>query len=258
MILHAVEMGEGAPVVVLHGLLGQARNFGAVQRRIAGGRRVIALDLRNHGASPHGMGMTYPEMALDVAETLAGLGVGACAVIGHSMGGKVAMMLALTRPDLVARLLVADIAPVPSPPRFAPIIAAMRGLDLRDGMTRGEADAALAGAVPEAGMRGFLLQNMRFGGVPAWKCGLEEIAAGLGEVLDWPAVAGRYEGPALFLGGARSDYIRAEDRGVIKELFPRARMAVLRDAGHWLHADNPEGFVAVVEAFLGGVRIFIS
>lgn len=243
-------MGEGPPVVLLHGLFGQARNFGAVQRRVAGARRVIALDLRNHGASPHAAGMSYAAMAADVVETLGAMGALPCALIGHSMGGKVAMAVALTRPEAVARLMVADIAPVPSPPRFAPIIAAMRGMALHEGMTRAEADAALVGAVPEAGMRGFLLQNMRFGGVPAWKVGLEEIEAGLGDILGWPEFGAVYDGPTLFLGGARSDYILPEHRPVIRGLFPNARMAVLRDAGHWLHADNPEGFIGVVEAFL--------
>ncbi len=251
-MLRGIDLGGGPPVVILHGLFGQARNFGVVQRRIAATRRVIALDLRNHGASPHAMGMTYAEMAGDVVATLAAMGVGPCALIGHSMGGKVAMTVALTRPEVVGRLLVADIAPVPSPPRFAAIIAAMRGVALRDGLTRTEADAALAGVVTDAGMRGFLLQNMRFGGVPEWKLGLDEIAAGLADVLDWPSFDTTYDGPALFLGGARSDYILPEYRPAIRALFPRARMATLRDAGHWLHADNPEGFIAVLEAFLGG------
>ena len=250
MMLHGVALGEGPPVVLLHGLFGQARNFGAVQRRISRRRRVIALDLRNHGASPHGAGMSYAAMAADVVETLGAIAALPCALIGHSMGGKVAMAVALTRPDAVARVLVADIAPVESPPRFAPIIAAMRRMDLREGMTRAEADAALVAAVPDAAMRGFLLQNMRFGGLPAWKVGLAEIEAGLGDILGWPDFGTAYGGPALFLGGARSDYILPAHRPVIRGLFPNARLAVLRDAGHWLHADNPEGFIGVVEAFL--------
>ena len=251
MILEGIAMGEGAPVVLLHGLFGQARNFGAIQRRLAAGHRVIALDLRNHGASPHAAGMTYPVMAADVLETLAAMGALPCALVGHSMGGKVAMAAALSRPDAVSRLLVADIAPVPSPPRFAPIIAAMRGLALTAGLTRGDADAALAVAVPEAAMRGFLLQNLRFGAVPAWRAGLGEIADGLADILDWPVFGTTYDGPALFLGGARSDYIRPAHRPLIRALFPAARMATLKDAGHWLHADNPEGFLAVLGAFLG-------
>ncbi len=252
MKLEAIVLGEGPPVVLLHGLFGQARNFGAIQRRLAGVRRVIALDLRNHGGSPHAAGMRYAAMAADVRETLAGLGALPAAVIGHSMGGKVAMALALTAPEAVSRVLVADIAPVGNPPRFAPIIAAMRALVLTPDLTRAAADAALAEAVPDASMRGFLLQNLRFGAAPAWRPGLAEIADGLDDILGWPEFGATYDGPALFLGGARSDYILPEHRPVIRALFPRARMAVLKDAGHWLHADNPEGFLAVVEAFLNG------
>jgi pimeloyl-ACP methyl ester carboxylesterase len=167
------------------------------------------------------------------------------------MGGKVAMATALSEPAAVTRLLVADIAPVANPPHFAPIVAAMRGLALTPGLTRAAADAALAGAVPEAGMRAFLLQNLRFDHAPHWRPGLAEIAAGLADVLDWPAFGARYDGPTLFLAGARSDYIRPEHRPAIRALFPQARVATLKDAGHWLHADNPEGFLAVVGAFLG-------
>jgi pimeloyl-ACP methyl ester carboxylesterase len=243
-------MGTGAPVVLLHGLLGQGRNFGLVQRRLAATRRAIALDLRNHGDSPHAFGMDYRTMAADVVETLAGLDALPCAFAGHSMGGKVAMATALTAPAAVTRLLVADIAPVANPPHFAPIVAAMRGLALTPGLTRAAADAALAGAVPEAGMRAFLLQNLRFDHAPHWRPGLAEIAAGLADVLDWPDFAASYDGPTLFLAGARSDYIRPEHRPAIRALFPQARMASLKDAGHWLHADNPEGFLAVAGAFL--------
>lgn len=251
MRLHAVEMGEGRPAVMLHGLLGQARNFGAVQRRLAAGRRVIALDLRNHGASPHAEGMSYRDTAADVAETLAALGALPAAVIGHSMGGKVAMALALTRPEAVARVLVADIAPVANPPRFGPLLAAMRDLPLHRGMTRGEAEAALAGAVPDRGMRGFVVQNFVPGERPHWKVGLQEIIAGLDEILGWPQFDATYDGPALFLSGERSDYLLPEHRPGIRALFPRARFATLKDAGHWVHADNPEGFIGVAEAFLG-------
>jgi pimeloyl-ACP methyl ester carboxylesterase len=251
MILEATILGEGPPVALLHGLLGQARNFGAIQRRLAAQHRVIALDLRNHGASPHAPGMSYPEMAADVRQSLAARDALPAAIIGHSMGGKVAMALALTAPDAVSRLMVADIAPVPNPPRFGPMIAAMRALPLHDGMTRAAADAALSEVVPDPGMRAFVLQNLTFGGMPAWKPDLTAIAEGLPDILGWPDFGTTYDGPTLFLGGARSDYILPEHRPLIRALFPRARIATLKDAGHWLHADNPEGFLAVVESFLG-------
>ena len=147
MKLNAVEAGEGPPVALLHGLFGQAGNFGAVQRRLAATHRMIALDLRNPAARPHAEGMGYAAMARDVLETLDGLGALPCRLVGHSMGGKVAMMAALTRPQAVARLVVADIAPVAYPPRLRGYLAAMRAVALAPGLTRAAADAALQGEV---------------------------------------------------------------------------------------------------------------
>ena len=252
MILNAVSMGEGPPIVVLPGLFGQAGNFGVVQRRLARDFRVIVMDLRNHGASPHARGMGYAALAGDVRATLEHLGLSACGILGHSMGGKVAMVLALTAPDVVGRLLVADIAPVAHPPRFRAIAAAMAGIPLTPGLTRADADARLTDAVADAATRAFLLQNLRVGAAPAWKIGLAEITAGLPEIEGFPALdVPPFGGTALFLSGARSDFVRPEHRPVIRGLFPAARFVTLKDAGHWLHADNPDGFVAVASAFFG-------
>ncbi len=251
MILHSATRGDGPVLVMLHGLFGQSGNFGVVQRRLAeGGRRVVALDLRNHGASPHAPGMHYHTMAEDVAETLATLGLPPCAVLGHSMGGKVAMALALRHPATVSRLLVADIAPVRYPPHLASFARAMLALKLSPDLTRAEADAALSATVDDEGVRAFLLHNLRLGVEPRWRIGLAEIASAMDEIQDWPAPdAPPYRGPALFLAGARSDYVLPEHRPAIRALFPAARFATLKNAGHWLHADDPAGFVAVAAAF---------
>jgi pimeloyl-ACP methyl ester carboxylesterase len=254
MILHAIEMGAdnpGTPLVLLHGLFGQARNFGQIQRTLAQRWRIVALDMRNHGASPHGSDMRYGTLAADVYETLDTMGALPALVMGHSMGGKAAMRLALTRPDAVTRLLVSDIAPVVYPPRNHPLVAAMNAVPLHDGLTRGEADAALADAVPDASLRAFLLQNLRFGSPPEWRIGLQEIAAALPDLEGWdgPAEA-TYAGRTLIVAGAESPYIRAEDRPLIRTLFPAARFVTVKHAGHWVHADNPAGFLAVLEAFL--------
>lgn len=257
MILHAIQAGPapdpgGPPLVLLHGLFGQARNFGQIQRALAQRWRVIALDLRNHGASPHAPDMRYATLAADVLETLAALAAAPAVLIGHSMGGKVAMRAALAQPAAVARLLVADIAPVAYPPRNAPIVAAMRAIPLRDGLTRAAADAALAAAVPDAAVRAFLLQNLRFGAPPAWRIGLTEIAAALADLKGWDGEgAAPYPGRTLFVAGETSDFIRRADRPAIRALFPAARFVTVKRAGHWLHADNPAAFLAVVEAFLG-------
>jgi esterase len=253
MILHAIEAGQGAPVVLLHGLFGSARSLGVVQRALAPRYRTIAPDLRNHGASPHAGEMTYKAMAADVLETLQHLGALPAALIGHSMGGKTAMLLALTRPGSVTRLLVADIAPVPYVHDNDRIVRTLLALPLTPGLTRAAADAAWADAVPDAAMRAFLLQNLAFGEHPRWRIGLPEIAAAIPALEGWDAPpALTYAGPTVFVSGERSDYVRRDDRPAIRAMFPGARFVTLKDAGHWLHADNPKGFVAVVETFLAG------
>lgn len=250
MILHTVEMGEGPPLLLLHGLFGAARNWGGIQKQLARRRRVLAMDLRNHGDSPHAAGMGYAAQARDVAETLAARHAQGAAVVGHSMGGKVAMALALGHGGLVSRLVVADIAPRRYAPALRPYVAAMRALELRPGLTRREADAALAVAVPEAGIRAFLLQSLDFAGeTPRWTLGLAEIAAAMGEVEDF-AVQGQFGGPTLVLSGDRSDYVAPADHAAFQRLFPAARFAVVERAGHWLHADNPQGFLQALEEFL--------
>jgi pimeloyl-ACP methyl ester carboxylesterase len=252
MRLAVTSMGEGPPVALLHGLLGAGQNFGAVQKALAGeGRRVLALDLRNHGGSPHAATMTYPEMAADVAETLAAEGAWPAAAVGHSMGGKVAMALALARPEGVERLLVADISPVAYPtPLFTAYIAAMQAIPLRPGLARREADAALVPAVPNPALRAFLLQNLLFqADPPRWRIGLEEIAAALPDIGGWPTFAGRYHGRVLSLAGDRSDYVKPEHHAAFRALFPAVDFATM-PAGHWLHAENPAAFLAQVQAFL--------
>jgi esterase len=167
------------------------------------------------------------------------------------MGGKVAMQAALTQSDAVARLIVADIAPVAYPPHHRAIAEAMAALPLSPGMTRAQAGSALSEAVPDAAMRAFLLQNLELGAAPAWRIGLTEIIAALPVIEGWQTPAdARYGGSTIFMAGAASDYIRAEHRPAIRALFPNARFVTLKNAGHWLHAENPSGFVAVVEAFL--------
>ncbi|MBP0493081.1 alpha/beta fold hydrolase [Pararoseomonas indoligenes] len=248
MILNAVEAGEGPVLVLLHGLFGQARNFGVLQRRLAaGGRRVVALDMPNHGASPHAAAMDYRLMADAVAKTLAAMGIPRAAVMGHSMGGKAAMMLALTRPELVARLLVADIAPVSYPSRWVPLVEAMRGVP--PGMPRAEVDAALASAEPDAGVRAFILTN-RKPDASGWRIGLEEISATLPAIMGWEAPDNAtFDGPTLVVAGEHSRYIRTENRPTFRALFPHARFLTLKGASHWLHADQPDAFAAVVEGF---------
>ncbi len=251
MILAGTELGSGQPVALLHGLFGAAANFGTVQKQLAERHRVITLDLRNHGASPHAPYMSYPAMAEDVLESLRARNALPCVLVGHSMGGKVAMAAALEAPGAISRLLVADIAPVTYPPVFRTYAQAMAALRLTSDLTRIVADRALAATVESPAVRAFLLQNLRFGAQPGWRIGLDAIAAGLHVLEGWPDLdENAYPGPALFVSGARSDYILPEHRPIIRAMFPAARFVTLKNAGHWLHADNPEGFVSLVDAFL--------
>lgn len=241
------------PVVLLHGLFGQSRNLGVVARGLAAeGQRVLSLDLRNHGQSPHAPDMRYPTMAADVFETLDARGALPAVVIGHSLGGKVAMRLALDAPHSVSRLVVADIAPRPYEPHFRALSEAMAALDLSS-LTRASADAALAAAVPgiDAPLRAFLLANAAMGPGGRWRIGLQEIRDALADIEAWPDTAGRtYTGPALALTGARSACVRPSDHALLRALFPTIEFVAVPDAGHWLHADNPAGVTQALARFL--------
>ena len=238
--------GTGSPVVVLHGLYGSARNLNGLARALAASHQVLSMDLRNHGDSAHDAAMDYPAMAADVLETMDAHGVPCAAIAGHSMGGKVAMRLALQAPERVSRLVVADIAPVAYPSHFGGFTRAM--LAVPPSASRSEADAQLAPDVPEAALRGFLLHNFRPG--LGWRIGLANIAAALPDIETWPEASGIFNGPVLFVTGARSGYVSAEHRPVILRLFPAARFVSLKDAGHWLHAEQPAVFNATVMQFL--------
>jgi pimeloyl-ACP methyl ester carboxylesterase len=251
VILHAEVTGAGAPVALLHGLFGRARNLAAVARGLAGTHRVIALDLRNHGDSPHAPGMAYPDLAGDVLATLAALDGLPASLLGHSMGGKTAMACALLAPGSVRRLLVADIAPVAYAHHNRAVAAALQAIPLQPGLTLAQAAAFLAAAVPEAAIRGFLLQNLMPGEAPHWRIGLADIAAGMADIEGWPDLpaAAAFPGPALFVNGARSEYVTGAHRQRARQYFPAARFVTLKDAGHWLHADQPAAFLQVVQAF---------
>jgi pimeloyl-ACP methyl ester carboxylesterase len=251
--LSAREYGAGSPVLILHGLFGSRTNWQGFARQLASAHRVIVPDLRNHGSSPHAEGMTYPELAEDVRALMGRLGLASAALLGHSMGGKVAMALALAQPGVVERLIALDIAPVVYRHDYTPLIDALLGLELGTLGDRREAEARLAAAIPSRPLRQFLLQNLRHGpGGYDWRIDLRAIRAALSDLLGfpgWPA-GRRYAGPALFLAGERSDYLRPEHQGRILELFPAARVERVARAGHWLHAERAEEVLERVRAFL--------
>lgn len=254
-MLHCLTYAPAAPtatpMLIVHGLFGSARNWGVIARRMAADRRVIAPDMRNHGDSPWAGSHGYDDLAADMAEIIADAG-GPIDVVGHSMGGKAAMMLALTRPDLVRSLVVADIAPVAYGHSQIPLIHAMRDLDLTGLSARSQADARLADAVPDPGTRAFLLQSLDLkADPPRWKLNLDVLETEMARITGWPEISGCFDGPVLFLSGAESTYLRPDHRATIKALFPAARFAKLPGAGHWLHADKPREFEGTLHAFLG-------
>ncbi|CUW41381.1 putative esterase [Magnetospirillum sp. XM-1] len=256
MKLNAIEAGpdapNGVPLLILHGLLGSARNWGAVVKALGETRRVLALDMPNHGSSPWSEVMDYPFMAREVAAVIEHLG-GRAAVMGHSMGGKAAMTLALSRPEMVERLVVVDIAPVTYNHTFAPFVKAMRAAPLAEATSRGEIEAALARTVLDKGVRAFLMQNLEGGaGGYRWRPNLAVLNAHMTDIMEFPDFpeGTRYDGPALFVAGETSEYVRPAYQDAITRLFPRAETVTIPGAGHWVHADNPAAFMAAIGPFL--------
>lgn len=240
---------DATPLLIAHGLFGSARNWGVVAKRLSDQRQVNVVDMRNHGESPWHQANSYPDMAADMAGTIKRV----TDVLGHSMGGKASMVLALTRPDLVRNLVVADIAPVAYDHTQMHLIDAMRGLELDRIETRGDADRQLQAMIEDSGVRAFLLQSLDVRN-RRWRLNLDVLASEMDRIIGFPDIEGEFPGPALFLAGAESDYVRPEHRDRIRTLFPNALFAKIPGAGHWLHADKPREFEAAVSAFLSHNR----
>jgi len=255
--LACAEHGAGAPLVILHGLYGAKRNWGSIAARLAPRRRVITVDLRNHGESPWDARHDYPALAADVARLIEARVGGPADVLGHSMGGKAAMILALSRPELVSRLVVVDIAPAPSPGTAAVAPRVLRAVPLAGLTRRTEVEEALATTIPDPAVRAFLAANARSGTGPgsgglAWTVNLEALDRHFADILSFPEIAAgvAFPKPALFIAGGSSDYLRPEHRPEIERLFPGAIVETIPRAGHWVHAETPAAFLEVVERFL--------
>lgn len=240
--------GPATPLLIVHGLYGSARNWGVIARRLSDRGPVIAVDMRNHGDSPHLPSMRYEDMASDLSEVVDEL-PGPVDIVGHSMGGKAAMMLALTRPGALRRAVIADIAPVAYSHDQSQYIAAMRAVDVDAVAKRSDAAAQLARQVPDTTLQSFFTQSLDIAG-KRWKLNLDVLERDMAHIIGWPEVTGRFEGETLFLSGALSDYVRPEHRATIRAHFPRARFAKIPGAGHWLHAEKPREFEAALRAFL--------
>ncbi len=231
------------PLLIAHGLFGSGRNWGVISKRLSDERQVIAVDMRNHGLSPRNDSHTYPEMAADLAEVIDGQ----WDVLGHSMGGKAAMMLALHYPEKVGRLIVADIAPVAYSHEQNQNIAAMRRVDLATVENRSDAAEQLGDL--DDGLKAFFLQSLDLKD-RRWRLNLDALEANMPHVIGFPEVTGTHEGKTLFLSGANSDYVKPDYRAHIKNLFPNAHFAKIPGTGHWLHAEKPRDFEQAVRTFL--------
>lgn len=244
-------------IAFLHGLFGRGRNFQSIATALAPEAQSLLVDLPNHGGSAWTEHFDYVSIADLVAQHLRADFAAAAPVdiVGHSMGGKVAMVLALRHPDLVRRLVVVDIAPVPSPREqgnFDHLLASLRELDLSRLERRGDADAALQAAIPQAGVRGFLLQNLtRTQGGFAWQPNLEMLHGELDAVMGFPDLSGQeFRSPVLWLRGEASDYVADAAMATMATLFPEVVLETITGAGHWVHAEQPEAFTRRVRAFL--------
>jgi esterase len=233
------------PLLIAHGLFGSARNWGVIAKRLSSDREVIAVDMRNHGDSPWFGSQSYEDMAGDLAEVV---GDTPHDVLGHSMGGKAAMVLTLGRPEIVNRLIVADIAPVSYARTQVHLVQAMRAVDMARITRRSDAAAQLAD-VPDDGTRAFLLQSLD-ASEKRWTLNLDVLEADMPKIIGFPDVSGPVDTPVFFLSGGESSYVLPAHRGGIKSLFPKARFAKIPGAHHWLHAEKPREFEAACRAFL--------
>ena len=239
-------------LLIVHGLFGSARNWSVIARHLADTRAVHVVDMRNHGQSPRAATQSYPDMAGDLAEVIEAWGA-PMDVLGHSMGGKAAMQLALTEAALVRKLVVADIAPVAYSHDQTQYIAAMRGLDLSGLTSRSGADRRLSATLSDPALRAFFLQSLNLKAQPPiWRLNLDVLEDQMPLIVGWPATAGRFDGHTLFLTGALSHYVKPDYRDTIRGLFPKSHFAKLPGAGHWLHAERPREFEQAVQVFLNG------
>ena len=252
MELNFKSLGQGEPLIILHGLFGTLDNWQTLAKSWAEHYLVDLVDLRNHGRSPQVDGLSYPAMAEDLHDFMEQNWIHKAHILGHSMGGKVAMEFALSYPDMVDKLIVVDIAPRPYRPGHDDIFAALFAVDLKTIQSRQAAEEILEQYIDDWGVRQFLLKNlsrMKEGGFE-WKMNLPVIHRDYANILEPPTQDGPFEGPTLFIRGENSGYVKDEDILRIQELFPHSALRSIPDAGHWVHADQPEVLKGIVMEFL--------
>ena len=260
MKLHFNDFGDGAQdgpaIIILHGLFGSGRNWASFAKHFSATHRVLTVDLRNHGSSPWNDEMGYPAMAEDVVELIAVKNLVKPVLLGHSMGGKVAMTAALSQPDLLAGLILADIAPVTYSHSHAGLVALMQALDIAHYSRRSEADADLAKSIDEPTLRGFLLHNLLFEeSGPRWQINLDAIPSSMPGLMKFPFEPGscQFTGPVTLIGGTQSDFVLPEHHDAVCSFFPAADIQMIDGAGHWVHAQKPAEFGQHVTDFLAAL-----
>jgi esterase len=251
MKLHYQESGEGIPLIIIHGLFGSADNWRSMAKYFSRFYRVVSVDLRNHGRSPHSDEQNFTIMAEDIHELCEDLRLDQVNILGHSLGGKVAMKFAAMYPDMVAKLVVVDIAPRQYFSAHTPLMDAMMALNLSQFTRRTEVDDALAESVPDKAVRQFLLMNLvseqeTF----QWRINLPALKANYPELMAAISEDETFSMPSLFVYGELSDYVTEQDRQQISRQFTEAKFSGIEKAGHWVQAERPQQFKKVVEEFL--------
>jgi len=253
LALASETVGSGPPLLLLHGLFGSSSNWRSIARQLAPTHTVISVDLRNHGASPWADAMGYVEMADDVLQLIDRLRLKAPAVLGHSMGGKTAMALALRHPQRVGRLVVVDIAPVAYADQQTPFAEAMRGVNVMAAISRAEVQGRLQQAVSDPGVVPFLMQNLVMHNAHFdWRINLMGISTAMPQLCGFPSelLGKRYAGPLTVIAGGQSDYVAQLDGADFRPMFPQVDVQVIDGAGHWVHADRPAALLALVRQAL--------
>jgi esterase len=249
--LHYQQQGSGADIILIHGLLGSLENLNMVAKGLKDNYRVTSIDVRNHGLSFHKNSMSYKELAQDTVDLMKTLTIERAHFLGHSMGGKIAMEIALEHSEKVEKLIVADIAPVAYPPHHNHIIEGLQSITLEHVNSRKDADEQLAHFVDEVGVRQFLLRNLAVkDGNFIFKCSLNNIQHCYPQIMTGYKGKQHFKGETLFIKGGNSDYITAEHRDIIKVLFPNSRAKIIQGTGHWLHAEKTTVFNKITNDFL--------
>jgi len=252
MRLHYEVQGDGHPLVILHGFLGSSENWRAMRKRFATTYQVFSVDQRNHGSSPHSSTMNYGAMTEDLREFLSEHGLSQVFLLGHSMGGKVAMQFASESPQSIEKLVIVDIGPKAYPPAHRLLLQAMQNLKLRGLKTYGEAEAALGATISDVPLRKFIVKNLTRdrNGEFQWRIGLDSLAANYDQLSKAPALSNSFENPTCFIRGALSRFIDDQDFTAIRKHFPLAEFHTVLNAGHWVHIDAPEEFYRIVDECL--------